>query len=153
MSLTLFERRAELTFLPKKDWAWELIGLISIDIAHLIEREPMDKYNDCDHVKKLLLNSPQGRKRCSVTSPRFSELLQQQISRALQERQCLQTTIFVQDGATPHIGRQVKSLLSANFGDNRVISRHFPVAWPSRSPDLTPCDLLLWRFLKDRVYS
>ncbi|GFX26919.1 hypothetical protein TNCV_1840911 [Trichonephila clavipes] len=36
-----------------------------------------------------------------------------------QERQCLQTTIFMQDGATPHIGRQVKALLSAQFGDNR----------------------------------
>ncbi|GFU76227.1 hypothetical protein TNCV_527071 [Trichonephila clavipes] len=35
------------------------------------------------------------------------------------ERQCLQTTIFMQDGATPRIGRQVKALLSANFGDNR----------------------------------
>ncbi|GFS75041.1 dynein heavy chain 12, axonemal [Trichonephila clavipes] len=36
-----------------------------------------------------------------------------------EERQYLQTTIFMQDGATPHIGCQVKVLLSANFGDNR----------------------------------
>ncbi|GFV59732.1 hypothetical protein TNCV_1908031 [Trichonephila clavipes] len=33
------------------------------------------------------------------------------------ERQCFQITIFMQDGATPHIGCQVKALLSANFGD------------------------------------
>ncbi|GFT37798.1 uncharacterized protein TNCV_4128711 [Trichonephila clavipes] len=67
------------------------------------------------------------------------------------ERQCLQTTIFMQEGATPHIGAQIKALLSANFGDNRVISRHFPDAWLSPSPDLNPCDFWLWVFLKDRV--
>ncbi|PRD27532.1 UNVERIFIED_CONTAM: hypothetical protein NCL1_35099 [Trichonephila clavipes] len=59
----------------------------------------------------------------------------------------------MQDGATPHIGRQGKALLSANFGDNRVISRHFPDAWPSCPPALNPCDFWLWGFLKDRVYS
>ncbi|GFX17299.1 uncharacterized protein TNCV_3553061 [Trichonephila clavipes] len=59
----------------------------------------------------------------------------------------------MQNGATPPIVRQVKALLSANFGDNRVISRHFPDAWPSRSPELNPCDFWLWGFLKDRVYS
>ncbi|GFW59740.1 uncharacterized protein TNCV_4718321 [Trichonephila clavipes] len=59
---------------------------------------------------------------------------------AFQEQQCLQSTVFMQDGATPHIGRQGKALLSANFGDNRVISRHFPDAWPSCPPALNPCD-------------
>ncbi|GFT88603.1 hypothetical protein TNCV_905101 [Trichonephila clavipes] len=37
------------------------------------------------------------------------------IIRGLQERQCLQTTACIQDGANPHIGRQVKALLSDNF--------------------------------------
>ncbi|GFY72631.1 peptidase A2 domain-containing protein [Trichonephila inaurata madagascariensis] len=55
LNLTLFERHAELTFLPKKDWVQKLIGLIPIDIAHLIAREPADKCNDYDHVKSLLL--------------------------------------------------------------------------------------------------
>ncbi|GFU44789.1 hypothetical protein TNCV_3150831 [Trichonephila clavipes] len=55
LSLTLFERHAELTFLPKKDWVQKLIGLIPIDIAHLIAREPADKFNDYNHVKRLLL--------------------------------------------------------------------------------------------------
>ncbi|GFT80411.1 uncharacterized protein TNCV_2184651 [Trichonephila clavipes] len=66
----------------------------------------------------------------------------------LQERQCLQTTIFMQDGATSIICRQVKALLSANFGLN---SDYFPGAWPSRSPNLNPRDFWLRRFLKDRV--
>ncbi|GFX23385.1 hypothetical protein TNCV_4937001 [Trichonephila clavipes] len=55
LNLTLFERHAELTFLPKKDWVQKLIGLIPIDIAHLIEKEPADKCNDYNHVKGLLL--------------------------------------------------------------------------------------------------
>ncbi|GFY17694.1 hypothetical protein TNCV_1074291 [Trichonephila clavipes] len=54
LNLTLFERHAELTFLPK-DWVQKLIGLIPIDIAHLIAREPADKCNDYNHVKGLLL--------------------------------------------------------------------------------------------------
>ncbi|GFX75945.1 long-chain-fatty-acid--CoA ligase 5 [Trichonephila clavipes] len=57
-----------------------------------------------------------------------------------QERQCLQTTIFMQDGATAHIGRQIKALLSANFGNNCVVSRHFLDAWSSLSLDLNPHD-------------
>ncbi|GFV76406.1 transposon Ty3-I Gag-Pol polyprotein [Trichonephila clavipes] len=55
LNLTLFERHAELAFLPKKDWVQKLIGLIPIDIAHLISREPADKCNDYNHVKRLLL--------------------------------------------------------------------------------------------------
>ncbi|GBM45676.1 hypothetical protein AVEN_166484-1 [Araneus ventricosus] len=55
LNLTLFERHEELTFLPKKDWVQKLIGLIPIEIAHLIAREPADKCNDYDHVKDLLL--------------------------------------------------------------------------------------------------
>ncbi|GFW92863.1 uncharacterized protein TNCV_1736561 [Trichonephila clavipes] len=56
----------------------------------------------------------------------------------------MHTTIFMLHGANPPIGCQVKALLSANFGDNRGISRYFPDAWPSRSPDLNPCDFWLW---------
>ncbi|KAJ4437726.1 hypothetical protein ANN_17871 [Periplaneta americana] len=29
----------------------------------------------------------------------------------------------------------------------------FPDEWPSRSPDLNPCDFWLWGYLKDRVYQ
>ncbi|GFU11518.1 transposon Tf2-6 polyprotein [Trichonephila clavipes] len=55
LNLTLFERHAELTFVPKKNWIQKLIGLIPIDIAHLIATEPEDKCNDYNHVKSLLL--------------------------------------------------------------------------------------------------
>ncbi|PRD36425.1 UNVERIFIED_CONTAM: hypothetical protein NCL1_08763 [Trichonephila clavipes] len=59
--------------------------------------------------------TPQGPKKGSDMSARYSEPLQQQVIPALQERQCLQTTIVMQYGATSHIGRQVKVLLSANW--------------------------------------
>jgi hypothetical protein len=26
------------------------------------------------------------------------------------------------------------------------------IPWPARSPDLTPCDFLLWGYVKDHVY-
>ena len=26
------------------------------------------------------------------------------------------------------------------------------LAWPPRSPDATPCDFFLWRYVKDQVY-
>ncbi|GFS55237.1 transposable element tc3 transposase [Trichonephila clavipes] len=94
---------------------------------------------------------PQAPKRYFVTNARYSELLQQRFIPALKERQCLQTTIFKKDGETPHIGRPAKVLLNANFGDNHVVSRHFPDAWPPRSTDLNPCDFWLWEFLRDRV--
>ncbi|GFT67740.1 hypothetical protein TNCV_271441 [Trichonephila clavipes] len=34
----------------------------------------------------------------------------QQVVDQRHERQCLEATIFMQDGATPHIGRQVKAV-------------------------------------------
>jgi hypothetical protein len=27
-----------------------------------------------------------------------------------------------------------------------------PIAWPPRSPDLTPLDIFLWGFVEDRVF-
>ena len=36
---------------------------------------------------------------------------------------------------------------------DRVISKGFPLEWPSYSPDLTPCDVWLWNHLKWQVYA
>ncbi|GBM96286.1 hypothetical protein AVEN_142048-1 [Araneus ventricosus] len=47
----------------------------------------------------------------------------------------------------------VKQLLNLQFGNDRIISRHFPTAWPPRSPDLKSCDFWLWGYLKDVVYG
>jgi len=36
---------------------------------------------------------------------------------------------------------------------NRWIGRDGPTPWPSRSPDITPLDFLLWRYVKDKMFS
>ena len=33
------------------------------------------------------------------------------------------------------------------------MGRAGPIAWPARSPDLSPLDFWLWGYLKDKVYS
>ncbi|KFM74594.1 hypothetical protein X975_20604, partial [Stegodyphus mimosarum] len=90
---------------------------------------------------------------CTVTGKRYEALLRNHVLPTLQQRQCVDRTIFMQDGAPPHIATLVKQLLISHFGDDRIISRHFPTAWPPRSPDLNPCDFWLWGYLKNVVYS
>jgi hypothetical protein len=51
-----------------------------------------------------------------------------------------------QDGAPPHCLGEVRKYLSTHF-PGRWIGRAAPIAWPSRSSDLTPLDLFLWRFV------
>lgn len=97
--------------------------------------------------------TPAGPVTCTVTGKRYEALLRNHVLPALQKRQCVDRTIFMQDGAPPHIATPVKQLLSAQFGDGGIISRHFPKTWPPRSPDLNPCDFWLWGYLKNVVYS
>jgi len=42
--------------------------------------------------------------------------------------------------------------LDATF-PNRWIGRDGPTTWPPRSPDITPLDYFLWRYVKDKVFS
>lgn len=58
---------------------------------------------------------------------------------------------FQQDGAPPHYHRAVREYLTEEFG-TRWIGRGGPVAWPPRSPDLTPLDFFLWSEIKRLVY-
>jgi hypothetical protein len=41
--------------------------------------------------------------------------------------------------------------LDATF-PNRWIQRDVPTPWPPRSPDITPLDLFLWGYVKDKVF-
>jgi len=60
----------------------------------------------------------------------------------------LSTGYFQQDGATSHTSHVSMTEIQSFYGD-RVISKGL---WPRRSPDLTPPDYFLWRYLKGRVY-
>lgn len=59
---------------------------------------------------------------------------------------------YQQDGAPAHYGHIVTDWLNENY-PRRWIGRNGPIAWPPRSPDLTPLDFYLWGFMKDRVYT
>ncbi|XP_076237366.1 uncharacterized protein LOC143181061 [Calliopsis andreniformis] len=56
------------------------------------------------------------------------------------------------DGAPAHFGRSVREFLNNTYED-RWIGRLGPVAWPPRSPDLTPLDFFLWEYVKQKVYG
>ena len=58
---------------------------------------------------------------------------------------------FQQDGAPPHWGIKVHEFLDKKF-PARWIGRGGPIAWPPRSPDITPLDFFLWGYVKDVVY-
>lgn len=98
-------------------------------------------------------NGASGPVTCTVTAARYADMLQNFTIPQLQQRGCLDSTIFMQDGAPPHIGLRVQRVLRQHFSNSRMISRAFPTAWPPRSPDLTPCDFWLWGFLKGVVYQ
>jgi len=59
--------------------------------------------------------------------------------------------VWMQDGAPPHYGRNVRDFLDNTF--EMWIGRRGTTEWPPRSPDLTPCDYSMWGILKERVYS
>ena len=86
--------------------------------------------------------APRGPVQCTVTPASYENILMQRVIPALQEHNCVETTVFMQDGAPPHIGRQVCRLCET-FTDECIISKSFPNPWPARSPDLNPCDLWL----------
>lgn len=59
---------------------------------------------------------------------------------------------YQHDGASAHFAHAVRMHLDATFGEN-WIGRNGPVAWPARSPDLTPIDFFFWGHLKSVVYE
>jgi hypothetical protein len=59
---------------------------------------------------------------------------------------------FQQDGAPPHWNLIVRASLNQRF-PNRWIGRASPISWPTRSPDITPCDFFLWGYGKDCTES
>jgi inhibitor of nuclear factor kappa-B kinase subunit alpha len=89
----------------------------------------------------------------TVTGQRYRQMLEQHVIPYLKHHHKFSSTIFMQDGASPHIEHSVKELLQHSFGEERIISRNFPHPWPARSPDLNPSDYYLWGHLKSKVFS
>ena len=49
---------------------------------------------------------------------------------------------YLHDGAPPHFARPVTKWLNNHF-PSQLVGGNGPIAWPSRSPDLSPCDFCL----------
>ncbi|KAJ4431825.1 hypothetical protein ANN_20430 [Periplaneta americana] len=56
------------------------------------------------------------------------------------------------DGAPAHFTLPVRQWLDHHF-PGRWIGRGGPIAWPARSPDLTPFDFFLWGCMIEKVYQ
>jgi len=87
----------------------------------------------------------------SAWHPRATSVSWKRWSASVVRRSCPHQAIAV--AATrwrnPPFSWEVTAFLSLHF-QNRV-ERHDPVAWPPRSPDLTPLDYCLWRCMKSLV--
>ncbi|GBM06912.1 hypothetical protein AVEN_147850-1 [Araneus ventricosus] len=71
---------------------------------------------------------PSGPVICTINGTRYESLLRNQLFPGLQQHGCVDSTIFMQDGTPKHIATPVKQLLNLHFGNDRIISRHFPTA-------------------------
>jgi hypothetical protein len=89
----------------------------------------------------------------TVTAERYVAMLNEFLLPELRRRHNdIRLVWFQQDGATSHTARISMHTVREMF-PGRVISRNGDVAWPPRSPDLSPCDYFLWGYLKHKVYE
>ena len=87
----------------------------------------------------------------TITGIVYLDMLQEFLIPQLDEDDQEGRIHFQQDGAPPHYLGEVREYLNTRF-PGRWIGRAAPIAWPPRSPDLTPLDFFLWGFVKDRVF-
>ncbi|GFS66285.1 DUF4817 domain-containing protein [Trichonephila clavipes] len=86
----------------------------------------------------------------TVTSSTYLDMLEIYAFPQLQDLQ--PNVLFQQDGAPPHWVLTVRKSLNNSF-PQRLIGRDGPIAWPPRSPDLTPLEFFFWGYVKDTVYG
>lgn len=88
-----------------------------------------------------------------LNGARFLELLQNELPELLDDVPLnIRLNMWLQlDGAPAHFARPVRLFLNENY--HRWVGRGGTVAWPPRSPDMTPMDYFLWGTMKQEVYS
>lgn len=88
----------------------------------------------------------------TVNSDRYTAMLRDFFFPQLPEFEAYnRATWFQQDGATCHTSNESLAVVNEMFA-GKLISRRGDIAWPPRSPDLTPPDFFLWGYLKSKVY-
>ena len=85
----------------------------------------------------------------TITADIYLDMLKHSVVPQLEEFQ--PWVVFQQDGAFPHWGLMVRDFLNKTF-PHRLIGRTGPTPRLPRSSDITPLDLFLWVYVKDRVY-
>jgi len=90
----------------------------------------------------------------NLTGNRYETFLRNQLPGLLEDILLMirSQMYFQHDGAPPHYTRHVREYLNESF-PNRRLGHGGPVAWPPRSPDLTPLDYYLWGHMKTLVYE
>ncbi len=87
----------------------------------------------------------------TVTGESNLQMLEEKVWPQISESPELSEALFQQGGAPGHWAVSVRNWLDNKF-PRRWIGRGGPIAWPPRSPDLTPLDFFLWGYLKSQVY-
>jgi len=100
---------------------------------------------------------PQFPRERGINARWYEAMLTDQAVPALRNWQNFERLVFQQDGAPAHYALRVRQLLDREFpyrwmgrGSARQPA---PVAWPPRSPDLTPLDFWVWGHLKQRIFT
>ena len=84
-----------------------------------------------------------------MNSERYCVILNEKVVPYFQRRKDI---FFQQDGAAPHYSIRAREILNRKMPQN-WIGRRGHIEWPARSPDLPPCDFLIWADGRSRVYS
>jgi hypothetical protein len=79
----------------------------------------------------------------NVNAENYSNMILTYAIPELKKKRKFSHAILQQDGATPHTSLATRAMLKRQFGEERIISLHFPQTWPPRSPDINPCDFSL----------
>lgn len=88
----------------------------------------------------------------NLNGERYLNLIQNDVENYLEDIPLghYNNLIWQQDGAPPHNPMPITEYLQNRY--NFWIGRFGTLRWPANSPDLSPLDIFLWGYLKNRIY-
>ena len=91
-------------------------------------------------------------KNVCVNKDNYLSMLKEKVWPKLEQANYDFQVFFMQDGASAHTAKVVRTWLADKFGDN-VISRLTTHPWPAKSPDCNPLDFFLWGAIEAQVFK